>query len=152
MSFAAVLAALLVALPAGRAARGQEGAPRGPGVGGVVVLQAEVERRYVRLQALMAKLLDAIEKTEEKGRVATAMRRSEDLKIVVRLRGIQDLLKSAKLRDALEEEKAAEKDLERVLRILQGRDEAEEAKEDKEKLKELKDALERLEKLAAEEE
>jgi len=120
--------------------------------GPAATLQAEVEVRYLRLQGLMTKLLEAIDKAQETGRVASALERAEELKVAERLRGIQSLLGGKDYRSALDEEKAVEKDLERILRILKGLDEAEELKRAAEELEALKDDLERLEKLSVDEE
>jgi len=115
-------------------------------------MQAEVERRYLHLQTIMTKLLQAISEAKEKGRVSTALDRSEDLKIRQRLQAIQRLLRQRNLSEALDEERIAEKDLARVLKILQGLDETEELREDAARLQEMKEQLERLEKLVDEQE
>ena len=93
-------------------------------------LAAEVERRFLRLISLMGKLLSKEEELEESGRLQQALDRSRELKIVPRLEKIRELLEKKALEDALEEEVFAEKDLQRILLILQGEDEAQRIREE----------------------
>ena len=111
-------------------------------------LSAEVKRRYLSLQRFMGQLLETIEaQRSESGRLETAMKRSRELKVVARLETIRRHLQRGKLRDALEEEKIAERDLARILRILKGQDETEWLREQNDRLDGLREGLERLERL-----
>ena len=145
------LLSFLVLLTAANAVGAQVEAPAEDAA---LKLQAEVERRYLKLQSLMSRLLEAVEeaRSQETGRVAVALERSRELKIVPRLRTIRRALRDRQLRDALEEEIAVEKDLERILRLLRGLDEAEELKKRKRELEEELEQLERLERITAEQE
>ena len=110
-------------------------------------LAAEVERRFLRLISLMGKLLSKEEELEESGRLQQALDRSRELKIVPRLEKIRELLEKKALEDALEEEVFAEKDLQRVLLILQGEDEAQRIREESDAIRDITEQLERLQRL-----
>ncbi len=115
-------------------------------------LAGEVERRFLRLISLMGKLLAREEELEESGRLQQALKRSRELKIVPRLENIRDLLKKRALEDALEEEIYAEKDLQRILLILQGEDEAQKLREETDAIREITEQLERLQRIAGDQE
>ena len=110
-------------------------------------LAAEVERRFLRLISLMGKLLSKEEELEESGRLQQALDRSRELKIVPRLEKIRELLEKKALEDALEEEVFAEKDLQRILLILQGEDEAQRIREESDAIRDITEQLERLQRL-----
>ncbi len=111
-------------------------------------LAAEVERRFLRLISLMGKLLSKEEELEESGRLQQALDRSRELKIVPRLEKIRELLEKKALEDALEEEVFAEKDLQRILLILQGEDEAQRIREESDAIRDITEQLERLQRLS----
>lgn len=111
-------------------------------------LAAEVERRFLRLISLMGKLLSKEEELEESGRLQEALDRSRELKIVPRLEKIRELLEKKALEDALEEEVFAEKDLQRILLILQGEDEAQRIREESDAIRDITEQLERLQRLS----
>ena len=111
-------------------------------------LAAEVERRFLRLISLMGKLLSKEEELEESGRLQQALDRSRELKIVPRLEKIRELLEKKALEDALEEEVFAEKDLQRILLILQGEDEAQRIREESNAIRDITEQLERLQRLS----
>jgi len=115
-------------------------------------LAGEVERRFLRLISLMGKLLTKEEELQESGRLQQALVRSRELKIVPRLEHIRDLLKKKALEDALEEEIFAEKDLQRILLILQGEDEAQKLREDTDAIREITEQLERLQRITGDQE
>ena len=110
-------------------------------------LAAEVERRFLRLVSLMGKLLAKEEELEESGRLQQALDRSRELKIIPRLEKIRELLEKKALEDALEEEVFAEKDLQRILLILQGEDEAQRIREESDAIRDITEQLERLQRL-----
>ena len=111
-------------------------------------LAAEVERRFLRLISLMGKLLSKEEELEESGRLQEALDRSRELKIVPRLEKIRELLEKKALEDALEEELFAEKDLQRILLILQGEDDAQRIREESDAIRDITEQLERLQRLS----
>ncbi len=111
-------------------------------------LAAEVERRFLRLISLMGKLLSKEEELEESGRLQQALDRSRELKIVPRLEKIRELLEKKALEDALEEEVFAEKDLQRILLILQGEDDAQRIREESDAIRDITEQLERLQRLS----
>ena len=115
-------------------------------------LAGEVERRFLRLISLMGKLLAKEEELQESGRLQQALVRSRELKIVPRLEHIRDLLKKKALEDALEEEIFAEKDLQRILLILQGEDEAQKLREETDAIREITEQLERLQRITGDQE
>ena len=110
-------------------------------------LAAEVERRFLRLISLMGKLLAKEEELEESGRLQQALDRSRELKIIPRLEKIRELLEKKALEDALEEEIFAEKDLQRILLILEGEDEAQRIREESDAIRDITEQLERLQRL-----
>ena len=110
-------------------------------------LAAEVERRFLRLISLMGKLLAKEDELEESGRLQQALDRSRELKIVPRLEKIRELLEKKALEDALEEEIFAEKDLQRILLILQGEDDAQRIREESDAIRDITEQLERLQRL-----
>ena len=115
-------------------------------------LAGEVERRFLRLISLMGKLLSKEDELQESGRLQQALVRSRELKIVPRLEHIRDLLKKKALEDALEEEIFAEKDLQRILLILQGEDEAQKLREETDAIREITEQLERLQRITGDQE
>ena len=115
-------------------------------------LAGEVERRFLRLISLMGKLLAKEDELQESGRLQQALVRSRELKIVPRLEHIRDLLKKKALEDALEEEIFAEKDLQRILLILQGEDEAQKLREETDAIREITEQLERLQRITGDQE
>ena len=115
-------------------------------------LAGEVERRFLRLISLMGQLLAREDELEESGRLQQALVRSRELKIVPRLENIRVLLKKKALKDALEEELFAEKDLQRILLILQGEDEAQRLREESAAIRDITEQLERLRRLSGDQE
>ena len=115
-------------------------------------LAGEVERRFLRLISLMGQLLAREDELQESGRLQQALVRSRELKIVPRLENIRVLLKKRALKDALEEELFAEKDLQRVLLILQGEDEAQKLREESDAIRDITEQLERLRRISGDQE
>ncbi len=115
-------------------------------------LAGEVERRFLRLISLMGQLLAREDELEESGRLQQALVRSRELKIVPRLENIRVLLKKKALKDALEEELFAEKDLQRILLILQGEDEAQRLREESAAIRDITEQLERLRRISGDQE
>ena len=115
-------------------------------------LAGEVERRFLRLISLMGQLLAREDELEESGRLQQALVRSRELKIVPRLENIRVLLEKKALKDALEEELFVEKDLQRILLILQGEDEAQRLREESAAIRDITEQLERLRRLSGDQE
>ena len=113
-------------------------------------LARDVERRFVKLTAVMSRLLEADNSQEIGGRLDLALMRCNDLGIVQKLEEIRRLLKAKAFRDAFEEEKIVERDLQRVYVILQGRDDLDRMKSEREKTEKIEEELERLERLIEE--
>ncbi len=118
-------------------------------------IQGEVRRRYLRIKSAMGRLLANIESVEDEdvgARITTALRRSQDLRLIERLREVQRLLAERELEAALEKEVVLERDLDGILRILRGEDDATEAKRRRNELNSLRDQLQSLQRISDDQE
>jgi hypothetical protein len=113
-------------------------------------IEADVHRRYLRLESLMGRLLAALKEPAKGGRLQSALARSRELLIAERLESVRGLLEKGSFPEALGEEQVLEKDLERLLLILRGEDPAQTVRDGQKTLKAIEEELQRLERLVDE--